>query len=109
MLPVPVIQMGLVEKLAEVEQNQPYVQQLVAQENARQALQAEAERVPVTNASEQGKKIRDRNSGRKKQKRQRSSKQSSDERCAAQSEWDGADTDLAANNPWTGQIVDMKV
>ena len=46
MMPVPIVQMGLVEKLVEVEQNQPHVQQLVAQESAKQAMKAEAERVP---------------------------------------------------------------
>jgi hypothetical protein len=108
MLPVPVIQMGLVEKLVEVEQNQPHVQQLVAQESARLAIKAQAERVPVVDSSGQGKKVHNRDPEREKKEQRRSLNRSSHE---AVSEEPSAqdDDELAASNPWTGQIVNMKV
>jgi hypothetical protein len=107
LLPVPVIQMGLVEKLAEVEQNQPYVQQIVAQESARQALQAQAERVPATDASEHGKKIQNREPGQEKRE-QRHRREAGDRRDASSGDDDAEDA-MAASNPWTGQILNMKV
>ena len=107
MLPVPVIQMGLVEKLVEVAQNQPHVQQLVAQELARQAAKAQTEQVPQVDASERGKKIRDRESGQKKREQHHASGQPSGEQNedGQQSAEDGPHT----ANPWAGQIVNMKV
>jgi hypothetical protein len=105
MLPVPVIQMGLVEKLVEVEQNQPHVQQLVAQESARLAMKAEAERVPVVDVTEQNKKIRERNPEREK-KEQRQASGERDERRQGEEEDAG---DAHSANPWAGQIVNMKV
>ena len=111
MLPVPVIQMGLVEKLVEVEQNQPHVQQLVAQESARQAMKAEAERVPVVDVAEQGKKIRDREPGREKRERRQASGRASSGQTDAQSDEEIADAEvgLSKGSPWSGQIVNMKV
>ena len=110
-LPAPVVQMGLVEKLVEVEQNQPHVQQLVAQESARQALKAEAERVPQVDSAEQGKKIRSRDSGQEKKERRQASGRFSNGKSGAQ---DGQDEDAseagaAKANPWAGKIVNMKV
>jgi hypothetical protein len=111
MLPVPVIQMGLVEKLVEVEQNQAHVQQLVSQESAKLAMKAQAEQVPVVDVAEQNKKIRDRNSEREKKERRKAAGRSFRGRSAAQND---EDDDAAANeqakaNPWAGQIVNLKV
>ena len=102
--------MGLVEKLVEVEQNQPHVQQLVAQESARQAAKAEAERVPVVDVAEQGKKIRDREPGREKREQRQASGRSPGGRAdAAQDSEAEAEAGLSKGGPWSGQIVNMKV
>lgn len=111
MLPVPVVQMGLVEKLVEAEQNQPHVQQLVGQEIARQALKAEAERVPVVDSTEHGQKIRKREGRHERKGRQHASSRSSGGPGDPE-EADGTAADEAASptsNPWAGQIVNMKV
>lgn len=111
MLPVPVIQMGLVEKLVEVEQNQPHVQQLVAQESARQALKAESERVPVVDVTEQGKKIRDRDPEREKKERSQARTRLFADRADAEDHEDEAAAEAGSSkgDPWSGQIVNMKV
>ena len=111
MLPVPIVQMGLVEKLVEVEQNQPHVQQLVAQESAKQAMKAEAERVPQVDSSEHGKKIRNRDSGREKKEQRQAPGRFSDGKGETQTApEDGAsEIETATANPWAGKIVNMKV
>lgn len=112
MLPVPVIQMGLVEKLVDVEQNQAHVQQLVAQESARLAMKAQAERVPVVDVAEQNKKIRDRNPERGKKERRHASGRSSRSLIAAQASGEDGDTTADGQskaNPWAGQIVNLTV
>ena len=109
MLPVPVIQMGLVEKLVEVVQNQPHVQQLVAQESAKQAMKAESERVPLVDASDRGKKIRDREAGQKRRERQRAPEQTSCEQSGDEYGQESAEGGSPKANPWAGQIVNMKV
>ncbi len=109
MLPVPVIQMGLVEKLVEVAQNQPHVQQLVAQELARQAAKAQTEQVPQVDASERGKKIRDRESGQKKREQRHASGQSSGDHNTDELGQESAEDGPHTDNPWAGQIVNMKV
>lgn len=111
MMPVPIVQMGLVEKLVEVEQNQPHVQQLVAQESAKQALKAEAERVPQVDSSEQGKKVRNRDSGQERKERRQASERDSGGKGEAQTDQeDGASgIETATANPWAGKIVNMKV
>ena len=111
MMPVPIVQMGLVEKLVEVEQNQPHVQQLVAQESAKQALKAEAERVPQVDSSEQGKKVRSRDSSQeKKEQRQASGRFSGGKDGAQTDQEDGASgSETGTANPWAGKIVNMKI
>ena len=111
MMPVPIVQMGLVEKLVEVEQNQPHVQQLVAQESAKQTMKAEAERVPQVDSSEHGKKIRSRDSGQERKERRQTSDRSSGKKDEAQADQeDGASgIETATTNPWAGKIVNMKV
>lgn len=111
MLPVPIVQMGLVEKLVEVEQNQPHVQQLVAQESAKQAMKAEAERVPQVDASEHGKKIRNRDSNQEKKERRQTPDRSSGGKGEAQTaaEDDASEIETPPANPWAGKIVNMKV
>lgn len=106
-MPAPVIQMGLVEKLAEVQQNQSHVQQLVAQEMALQSLKADRERVLQTNGSEHGTKVRKRNEEQAKEQQQQASSDSSSKK---QEEEDASEEGGAqASSPWVGQIVNMKV
>ncbi|MDR3176576.1 MAG: hypothetical protein LBU06_08605 [Desulfovibrio sp.] len=63
-LPAPVIQMGHVEKIVELQQNQPYVQQLVARETAVQSLKTEREKVAATPQSVASSRVRERDGGK---------------------------------------------
>lgn len=107
-LPAPVIQMGLVEKIVEVEQNQPHVQQLVAQETARQELREQGERVSLLQTTDPGRRVREREGGGQGRPGAHG------ERRAAEQAEDAADegqTDEGAYkaNPWAGHIVDVKI
>ncbi|MDR2799638.1 MAG: hypothetical protein LBB52_00035 [Desulfovibrio sp.] len=63
-LPAPVVQMGHVEKIVELQQNQPYVQQLVAKETAVQSLKAEREKVAAAPKSAESSRVRERDGGK---------------------------------------------
>jgi hypothetical protein len=103
-MPAPVVQMALVEKIVEVEQNQFHVQQLVSQETARQSLEAQSRRIHESDKSSQGRKIRDQERDRGRQNSGQGSRQRADN---ADGE-DGADN-APASNPWAGHIVDVKI
>ena len=107
MMPLPILQMGMVEKVAVVEQTQPHVQQLVAQETARQALKAEAERVPQVNSSEHGRKVREREAGQERKGNHSSAGRTPEKTQEAQES--APDEDSHSCNPWAGQIVNVKV
>ena len=106
LMPVPIVQMGLVEKLVVAEQSQPYIQQLAAQDIARQAIKEEADRVPQVDFTEHGKKIRDREGGRGKRERRHASGQS---RSDEQEQNEQGENGPSKANPWAGQIVNMKI
>lgn len=106
-LPAPVVQMGLVEKLVDVEQNQAQVQQQVAQQSAGAALKAQSERIAEVNTAERGKRVRDREAGGGGQEQQRQAGQ------RRPGEADGEDDSAQAGphkaNPWAGHIVNVKI
>lgn len=104
---VPIIQMGLVERLAVTEQSQPLLQQLAAQDITRQAMKAESERIPEVDSTEHSKKIREREGGQgRKEKRQASSQPRPDKQDDQNEQGENGPSKA---NPWAGQIVNMKV
>ena len=107
-LPAPVIQMGFVEKQVAREQNQPHIQQLVAQESARQALRKEAEKVPQVDVSEHGKKVRERDSEREKKEMKRQLSRSKNA-SQGESQKEGDEQESQGKTPWSGNIVNMQV
>lgn len=105
-LPAPVVQMGLVEKLVEVEQNQAHVQQLVAQQNAGATLKAQSERVAEVDTAERGKKVRDREAGGGRQEQRQMGQRRPGE---ADGEEEAAQAGPHKANPWAGHIVNVKI
>ena len=105
-LPLPVVQMGHVEKLAEVAQNHPVVQQQVAQETAKQELLKANSQVAETTKTEKSRfqRARERDArrgqGRPMGKKQRAADNESGE------EPESSPHDA---NPWAGNILNMKV
>lgn len=106
-LPAPVIQMGLVEKIAEVAQNQPHVQQLVAQEEAKKTLKAESDQVAETDKSRHSRKVRDKaeEEGRDQRQARSGQRQAGGEGDEPPAEEEGPNR----NGPWTGHIVKITV
>ena len=106
-LPAPIVQMGLVEKVVEVQQNQATVQQLVAQTTTRQELKEAHSRVPRTDGAENGKKVQDRESGQNRKggngaKHRKEEPQPNDGENTPESQ-------SARTKPWSGQLVNLKV
>jgi len=106
-LPAPIIQMGHVEKLIEVEQNQSHVQQLVAQETAREALRAQGERVSEVETSERGRRVREREAGGNR--RQPGGEGQAKREASGEGEEASPDSGSGKPNPWAGHIVNMKI
>jgi hypothetical protein len=113
-LPAPVIQMGHVEKIVEVAQNQPQVQQQVAQEAALQTARERQQRIAGIETTKQGRRVREREAGEKKRQ-----KAGPDRRKAppGQAPPGQAPEDEAAapageartTNLWAGRILDLKI
>ncbi|MDR1490074.1 MAG: hypothetical protein LBS65_06265 [Desulfovibrio sp.] len=78
-LPAPVIQMGHVEKIVEMQQNQPYVQQLVARETAVQSLKSEREKVAASPKSTASSRVRERDGGKGDRRPRQEDKTSDDD------------------------------
>lgn len=100
-MPAPVVQMGLVEKIVEMEQNQPHVQQLVSQEIARQALAEQSKRVTEPDSSAKGRKVDEKNRDQQRRERQQEQRQA-----AQQHE---SDEEEAQTRPWSGHLVNIKI
>jgi hypothetical protein len=58
-LPAPIVQMALVEKIVDEQQNQPHVQQLVSQVTTRQELRARRGKVSALDFSEEMSRIQE--------------------------------------------------
>ena len=104
-IPLPVVQMGHVEKIVEQAQNQPHVQQLVAQEIAARELQKANSQVQKTDVSEPGRKVDDK----KKQQRERGGGRSSKYEAKGEEMPDEAEDDRQGMEPWSGRIVNVKI
>lgn len=104
-LPAPIIQMGHVEKLVEVAQNQSYVQQQVSRDEARKTLKTEAEQVAGTDRSAHGRKVREKeeDEGRRRQHAGDGKQRSDAEEAAEKEERSNKD------NPWAGHIVSITI
>ncbi len=105
-LPTPIIQMGFVEKIVEVAQNQPQVQLQVAQEEAKKNLKIASEQVAMAEEAGPGHKIRDKGEeeGRKQEQTRDGKRQARDDSAAGEEEA-GATT----GSPWSGNIVDITI
>jgi hypothetical protein len=102
-LSLPVVQMGHVEKLVEMSQNQPHAQQLAAQQTIVRELKDQDGRIAETQKAE-NRKVREQDeeeSGGSTPPRDLSRER---RRGDAQAE---QETDPAA--PWAGHLVDVKV
>lgn len=104
-MPTPIIQMGHVEKIAEVAQNHPEAQQQAAQELAREANKRDNSRIIAADASAQGRKIGEREAGGQGERRF-DKKQPPDENAPDEAEADAAS---ASADPWTGKILNVTV
>ncbi len=105
-IPLPIVQMGHVEKLAEVAQNHPEVQQSVAQQLAKSALQKQKTLVPQVDTTEQGKRVREREAQRDKRQSRRERK------AGGKTDEDAGDAQEARSsddNPWAGHILNLKI
>lgn len=104
-MPAPVIQMGHVEKLVEVVQNQPHVQQLVAQEEAKKTLKAQSEQIAGTDKTASGRKVRDRGEeeGNQHQQAGLDGESRGDKKDPPEEER------ANKNNPWAGHIISITI
>ncbi len=104
-LNLPVVQMGHVEKLVEVAQNQPHVQQLVAQQTVAQELKKQESQVPKTENAEKGRRVRDRDGD---------DRPGSNTRQHAQGNSPGKqdsppEEEASPSTPWVGHLVNVKI
>lgn len=112
---IPLAQMGHVEKIAEVTQNQPQVQQQVSQETAKAELKEQSGQVPKIDKGQEAEKLRAERDGKRRQQPQtgqerRAKNQKDDESAGASPpEQSQEDTPPRGDNPWAGHIVNIKV
>jgi hypothetical protein len=103
-LSLPVVQMGHVEKLVEMSQNQPHAQQLATQQTIVEELKKQDARIAKTQKAK-NRRVRDRDeeeSGNAPPRQNLSQERRRGE-TPAEEEADGAAP------PWTGRLVDVKV
>ena len=104
-LNLPVVQMGHVEKLVEVAQNQPHVQQLVAQQTVAQELKRQDSQVPKTENAEKGRRVRDRDEDDRPGKNAHGQPQGR----SPDGERDPPEEEASSGSPWVGNIVNVKI
>ncbi|MDR1685985.1 MAG: hypothetical protein LBR82_06040 [Desulfovibrio sp.] len=102
-LPAPVVQMGHVEKIVEMQQNMPYVQQAAMGEEAVRALERAREKIEAGAETESSVKVRKRDGGRGGGKRPAPEK-NEDGRDAGE-DGDGA----KSGRPWSGRLLDITI
>lgn len=105
-LPAPVIQMGLVEKKVDLEQNRPAVQQALAQATVRHELREAQSRVPDPGAPENSRKVQERGSGRDSPGHSRDKRPPDDSKAANKERTGSGDLET---KPWSGHIVNLKI
>ena len=110
---IPLVQMGHVEKIVEVAQNQPLVQQQVSQETAKAELKDQSGQVPKIEKSQESQKLRVERDGKRGQhgagqQEQARDKKKQDPPGAIPAEQSQAERS-AGDSPWAGHIVNIKV
>ena len=99
---LPIVQMGHVEKLAENLENQPVVQQQVTQLEAERILREQGSKVPTTESSEKPQRRRVGEQGGDKPKdHAREGKEHPPPK--------EHEEETPAANPWSGNILNLKV
>ncbi len=100
------VQMGHVEKIVEQAQNQPHVQQLVAQEVTKAELQQANSQVQQVDGPEAGRKVDDR------KKERRKGQGGGGRRPGREGPGGNPDEEEAERqgvSPWSGHIVNVKI
>lgn len=110
-LPAPVIQMGLVEKIVDAQQNQPVVQQLVAQATTRQELKDAQSKVSSLESADSGKKVREREAGQGNANNpdSRADGRGTDGDRRPGDDAPASEPGNARTKPWSGHILNVKV
>lgn len=119
-LPAPVIQMGFVEKIVDQQQNQPHALLEAGQYAIREHLKAEGQRVAGAEASESGRKVRERSEGRGRGRGGEHGAQTAGRNAAAgddagqhggpeQGASGNSDCRPAGDKLWAGHIVNMTI
>lgn len=107
---IPVVQMGHVEKIVEAVQNQPEVQQAVAQETAKSRLKAQEDQVPRVEKDREAEKLRTNEDGRNKQNPGREPVKKDQRKAGANQPAPATEeTPARGDNPFAGHIVNLKV
>jgi hypothetical protein len=106
-LPAPVVQMGHVEKIVEMQQNLPYAQQAAMGDVAVRALDRAREKIEAGAETESSTKVRERDGGR-------GGRNGGGSRPAPEREADGGaageDGDGAkSGRPWSGRLLDITI
>ena len=106
-LPLPLVQMGHVEKLAEAAQNHPQVQQQILQETAAQALREQNSQVPATDETEEPllKDLGDRQEKKRRGRRGSRAKKAG----TTEKEETSSPSGSPGGNPWAGNIINVKI
>jgi hypothetical protein len=107
-LPAPVVQMGHVEKIVEMQQNLPYAQQAAMGEAAVRALDRAREKIEAGEETESSVKVRERDGGRG------GSGSGSGDRPAREKEAAGGEADedgggAKSGRPWSGRLLDITI
>jgi hypothetical protein len=103
-LPAPVVQMGYVEKIVEMQQNLPSMQQAAVGEAAVRALDKARETIEAGAETEHAARVRERDAGRDGGRRQTPD---------GEAEGRGAPEDggggAKSGRPWSGCLLDITI
>ncbi len=100
---LPVVQMGHVEKLVEVAQNQPHVQQLVAQQTIVQELKRQDGQVAKTEKSEKSRRVGNKDVD------ERQGNYAGNQPQGGSRQEEAPPEEEAAASPWVGNIINVKI
>jgi hypothetical protein len=105
-LPAPVVQMGHVEKIVEMQQNLPYAQQAAAGEAAVHTLERARGKIEAGGKTESSVKVRERDGGRGGGS---GGRQPAPERKADDGEADEDGGGAKSGRPWSGRLLDITI
>ncbi|MDR2124075.1 MAG: hypothetical protein LBP38_03720 [Desulfovibrio sp.] len=107
-LPAPVVQMGHVEKIVEMQQNLPYAQQAALGDAAVRALEREREKIEAGAEAELAAKVRERAGGRGGRNAGGGSQPAPErERGGGEADEDGGGA--KSGRPWSGRLLDITI